>query len=257
MIFDIVVLAALALSGIIAFFRGLIREVLTVAGVLGGAVAASYGGPVFAPVVRGWFGIIEGEEVPKLFDIVPYTIVADAIAYGSIFVIVVVILSVTSHILSKSAEAMGMGAIDRTLGVFFGVIRGILLLGLLYSPIYLLTEPEQRDTWFESSKTRGYVEFTAEKLVALLPESATEDLEKTIEEKAVKASETAREKLMQLDVLGDDKDSSAGPDTDSDTDKNKASQDSNDTQDEDATGYDEQQIEEFRQLIEEQYKDNE
>ena len=52
MILDILVTAVLLVSAIIAFFRGLILEVLTILGVVGGLAAAYFGGPIFSPTVR-------------------------------------------------------------------------------------------------------------------------------------------------------------------------------------------------------------
>jgi hypothetical protein len=113
MIIDILVLLVLALSALIAFLRGFIREVLTIFGVLGGMVAAYYAGPMLLPLMEGWLGVDPAAEDPqKLFDIIPYTYVAAFLAYGSIFVIVVVILSIISHMIAEAVKSVGLGAVD-------------------------------------------------------------------------------------------------------------------------------------------------
>lgn len=203
MIFDIGVAAIILVSCVIAFLRGFIREALTIAGVVGGAFAAIYAGPALAPVVRGWFGVTEGaeEEPEKLFGILPVTIAGDIAAYGGIFIIVVIILSIVSHMLSGWARAIGLGALDRSFGVLFGIARGAVLLALLYLPVYVMVDEETRDGWFVDSKTRPYVESAAAWSQKLLPESMAEDMQKRAEGPMGQA---AREKLQDLDVLRKD-----------------------------------------------------
>ena len=52
--------------------------------------------------------------------------------------------------LSGAVNAMGLGPVDRSLGVFFGVARALLLLGLVYLPFHLLLDDDARRI---SSKT--------------------------------------------------------------------------------------------------------
>jgi membrane protein required for colicin V production len=200
-VFDVVVAAVIFVSALIAFFRGFIREVLTILGVVGGLAASVLFGPLMVPVARGWLGIKDGAEPQHLFGVVPYPVIADVIAYGGVFVAVVIVLSIVSHFLSGWARAVGLGAADRTFGVLFGIARGIVLLTLLYLPVYLLVEGKVRGDWFKGSRTIFYVDTGAEFVAGLLPKSLTADMQKKGEEKAGEAADTAREKLQELDVL--------------------------------------------------------
>lgn len=199
MIFDILVLIVLFISAGIAFMRGFIREVLTIAGVIGGLAAAYFGAPYAIPFVRGWLGVVEGEKPEKLFDILPYDVLADILTYGGIFIIVVIVLSLISHTLAESAKAIGLGAVDRTLGFIFGLVRGVILLGLLYLPVHLFIAEESKENWFKDSRTQIYLEKTAQAMEDLLPEDA--------EQKATEALETGketnaiREKLKNIELL--------------------------------------------------------
>lgn len=203
MIVDILVLIVVLLSAIIAFLRGFIREVLTIVGVLGGLAAAYYGGPMLSPTFRGWLGVEEGSE-DKLFGIIPYEMVADGLAYASIFILVVIILSIMSHFIAEKVKSIGLGAIDRTLGVIFGIIRGVLLLAILYLPVHLLTEDETKGEWFKDSKTHVYLEQTAAALADFLPEDTRKSLENQAEEisnNIEKSDEGARGTLEKMDLL--------------------------------------------------------
>lgn len=181
MIVDIAVGIIILISAAIAFLRGFIREVLTIAGVVGGVLAAIFLGPKLAPVFRGWFGVENGEKVEKLFDIIPMDVAADATAYAAIFIIFVIAISVLSHFIASGVKAMGLGPIDRTLGVIFGVVRGFVLLGLFYMPFHLMMKEESKAELFADSRTHYLIEDVAEILTALLPDS--EDVESVAKEK--------------------------------------------------------------------------
>lgn len=218
MIFDIIVIAALLISCLIAFLRGFIREVLTIIGVLGGAAAAVLVGPKVAPVVKAWLdhhkkkAEVSGDataqahaHADRLFGILPYDMAADAIAYGGIFVVVVIILSIVSHLLSGWAKKIGLSAVDRTLGVLFGIARAMVLLALPYYAVAAVTGKATMDKWFEGSHTRPYVAMTADAIGGMLPKSVSADLNKAADKAAAKGEATmenaTREKLEQMNVL--------------------------------------------------------
>ncbi|PJB69866.1 MAG: colicin V production family protein [Alphaproteobacteria bacterium CG_4_9_14_3_um_filter_47_13] len=248
MIFDIVVLATLLISAIIAFLRGFIREILTIFGVAGGLAAAWSGGALLFPIVRGWFGSEEADDPGKIFGIISYDIAATIIAYGSIFIIVVIVLSIASHFLAGWVKSIGLGAVDRTMGVIFGFLRGILILGFLYLPVHVMIDIKTQDEWFKGSKTRFYVVGTAEAMMAMLPESFKEDMTKKTAETTESLTQSTREKLQELDMLGDRKkatppsDERAGPDN-----KNSGEMPED--------GYQKNQRQDMNELFEGQYND--
>lgn len=203
MIFDAVILAAIILSAVIAALRGFIREVLTIIGVVGGLAAAFVGGPLLQPVMRSWLGVGkggDGEEQQKLFDIIPMTIVADICAYGLIFIIVVIVLTVISHFVATGVKAIGLGPVDRILGVVFGAARAVLLMALLYLPVYILVQEEDRDEWFKGSYSRVYIEKTAAWIAGYLPKGSDETMESTASDASRKADEISQ-RLEDMDRL--------------------------------------------------------
>ncbi len=210
MIFDIIVIAVLLISAIIAFLRGFIREALTILGVLGGLVAAYTSAPQLSVYVRGWLGVKDGLEPELLFGIIPRTLVADILAYGGIFIVVVILLSIVSHFLAEAVKNMGLGAIDRTFGVVFGIIRGVILLGLLYLPVHLLVDEETKNTWFADSRAHFYLEQSSEVISVFLPKTVVAKLHD--DTKKIKETLSAREKLQKIDVLrkNEDRDESNG-----------------------------------------------
>lgn len=199
MIIDIVAAIIVLASALISFMRGFIREVLTIAGVVGGILAAVFAGPPMAPIVREWFGVVEGQESTKLFDIIPMEIVADATTYGVIFVGVVIVLSVLSHMLSGAAKAVGLGPVDRTLGVIFGVARGLFLLGLMYLPFHVFIGDKEKEKLFEGSQTHYFIEKISDAMAEYLPDR--EDVEKKVDETK---DDLIKKKLEEQNLLGGD-----------------------------------------------------
>lgn len=190
LIFDLAVVIILLVSAGVSFFRGVIREVLTIFGFLGGIIVAFFGGGVVTPMVLNAFDL-NGDDVGKLFGMVPYDIVATVATYGGIFLAVFLLLQLASHFISSAAKAVGLGPVDRTLGVFFGLARGILLLGILYLPFHFILPDENKENWFGSSKTHVFIEGTSTWLSGFLPNSEEDNKNST------------REILQDIDVLKD------------------------------------------------------
>ena len=203
MIFDLVVLAVIVISAGIAFLRGFIREALTLLGIVGGVAAAAAVGPRLSPATRHLLHIQAGVEPHKYFGILPATIVADLLAFGVVFLVVVIGLSIVSHILSGWAKAIGLGPLNRAAGVLFGIVRALLILSLIYLPFYLWTTPAERDqsSLVEGSHTRVYIEATAGWLADLLPKSFTARMRQNNPQDTASGINETREKLQELNVL--------------------------------------------------------
>lgn len=218
MIVDIIVGAILVISAVISFIRGFIREVLTIAGVGGGMVTSYFFGDNATKIVEGLitpepsdFELAEASS--KLFGVVPYDLASGVIAYGSVFIAVVGILSVISHFMAEGLKKMGLGAVDRSMGVVFGLVRGILVLGLIYLPVYMLMDTGTKDKWLGDARSYVYLEKTAEMISSLLPqpkepkkEEGKEEEEEEGKKKPVPTDQLfgTREMLQDLDVLKKD-----------------------------------------------------
>lgn len=225
MLIDIIAVIIVLISTFIAFMRGFIREVLTIAGVLGALFAAYTFGPALNPVMLGWLGVDVAAvdagtaEMPKMFDKVPYDIVSPILSYGLIFIVVLVILSIMSHYIAEMARSIGLGPVDRTLGVMFGIGRGVLLLGLLYLPAHLLmtteSDKEKLERWFDGSKSHFYMQVTAEWIAQFLPDMSEVNVSQETKDatEAVKNGNDARKTLERMDLLHKGEKAPAGSST--------------------------------------------
>ena len=234
----IILLASIAIS----ILRGFVREMLTILGIVGGGIASYVGGPLLSPIIKNLVGVVDGEEEPqKLFDIIPYPMLSDCLAYASIFIIFVIILSVISHFLAESVRNIGLGAVDRTLGMVFGLVRGLLFLGLLYLPVFYLVDEEQREdwAWLESSKSRVYLEATSGWISGFIPAESMESIAEATQE--LGEMNEARKKLQEMDLLKTDEDSEEPEDN---------SLDNAPSEDVDGNGYSEDDRSKMDRLIE-------
>ena len=114
---DFAVLGVLALSGLLAFARGFVREVLGV-GAWVGALAAAF---VFLPTARGIVG--RWVTTPAWID---------PIAFFGTFLISLIVLMIIARILGGMVRRSMLGGVDRTLGLVFGLARGAAVVVLAY-----------------------------------------------------------------------------------------------------------------------------
>jgi membrane protein required for colicin V production len=115
--FDIVIISVIGFSALLAFMRGLVREVLG----LGSWFAAGLIAVWAFPYVRGQF-----------HSWVSQPDVADVAALGVVFLAALLVLSVASGVISGIVRSSMLGGIDRTLGLTFGLVRGAGVLVFAY-----------------------------------------------------------------------------------------------------------------------------
>lgn len=114
---DLVVLGLLALSGLLAFARGLVREVLGIAAWGGAAAAAIAAMPEMREVVRGYL---------------PSPDWVDPAAFAVTFLGSLIVLMIVASILGRLARGSMLGGLDRTLGLVFGLVRGAVVVVIAY-----------------------------------------------------------------------------------------------------------------------------
>jgi membrane protein required for colicin V production len=113
---DVLILLILLGSTLIGALRGFIREAVSVVFWIG-AIWASW---KFGPMVE-----------PHLGGLLAYPNVAPWVARLVVLVVVLLIGWVVGMLLSYFTRGMGLGPLDRVIGLLFGIVRGIVLVGLL------------------------------------------------------------------------------------------------------------------------------
>ena len=117
---DIALGAVMLISGLMAIMRGLSREVLSLVAWGAAAVAAFY--PIFSEPVRK-----QATDLLKPYIGENDVVVTIAVA-GAVFLVVLIVLSIIGAKISDALLETGAGPIDRTLGFFYGLARGLVLM---------------------------------------------------------------------------------------------------------------------------------
>lgn len=109
---DYVVLGVLGMSIAWGLWRGLVREVISIAGWVIAFLAANLlAGPL-------------GEHVPHA---VPTPQLRVLVAFLAVFVGTLAVAAIIGLLLSKLVKEVGLGGLDRGLGALFGTARGLLV----------------------------------------------------------------------------------------------------------------------------------
>jgi membrane protein required for colicin V production len=115
-IFDYVVLAVIGLSVLVSIFRGAVREVMALASWIGSGFVAIQ----FSPSVSG-----------VLPSAISNPTIRIAVAFVVLLLISLLLFALVSLAVSNLAKKAGLSSIDRIVGAFFGLLRGIVVLVLL------------------------------------------------------------------------------------------------------------------------------
>jgi membrane protein required for colicin V production len=132
---DYAVLGVLGISVAWGIWRGLVREVISLAGWVIAFLAANFfAGPLADTLPQS---ISRGE-------------VRLAVAFVAVFLLTLTVTTLAGLLLSKAIKAIGLGGLDRTLGGIFGVARGLLIV-VAFALLAGLTSVPGSPIWKESA----------------------------------------------------------------------------------------------------------
>lgn len=177
---DLIVIGIVVLSGLLAFFRGFVREVLSVGAWVGAAFATLYGFKYVRPYARELIGV---------------DMIADIVAGAGLFIVALVILSIVSSMLANTVKGSALNAVDRSLGFLFGLARGAVLVCLAYLVLdWAVAEPERPD-WIRNAKTMPLIERGANTLMGLVPSEARNSAEAQAEATRRQAEQRLKQEM--------------------------------------------------------------
>lgn len=115
--FDILIITILAYGLIRGIFRGLVREISSIVGVLGGFYAAYTYYPHVARLISPWI------SNPAYLNI---------LSYMAVFSAVVIVVGVLAVVIKYLLNIAYLGWVDRVCGALFGVLKGGLVSCVLF-----------------------------------------------------------------------------------------------------------------------------
>jgi len=140
---DLVVIAVLLLSALLALFRGFVKEVLGIAGWVVAVAATIFFFPIVRDIVRSY---IESR------------LIADIVTGAAIFLPTLILCSLLTHWISEQVRASAVSAVDRSLGFLFGLARGALIVVIAFWVADRLIPEQTRPVWLIEAKTRPLAE---------------------------------------------------------------------------------------------------
>lgn len=132
--FDYVVFAGILVSIAWGAWRGLVREVISVAAWVLAFLGANY------------FGSPLGEVLPES---IPSPELRLLIAFVSVFIVILAVCTLVGQFLAKMVKVAGLGELDHVLGGLFGVARALVVI-LGFAIVAGLTAFPRQPAWRDS-----------------------------------------------------------------------------------------------------------
>ena len=140
---DWILLAVLGLSLLLGMWRGIVQEVLSLAG----WVAAFYVSQMYAPLAAAWLPMEGSSQMLRY-----------AAGFVVVFVAVLVATVLVSWVVKKLVSAVGLGPLDRLLGSLFGLMRGVVIL-LAVTVFVGMTPMRETDGWKKAQGAQWLQQF--------------------------------------------------------------------------------------------------
>ena len=156
--FDIFIIIVVGYSLIRGLFRGLVKEVSSIIGVLGGFYAAYSYYPMVAKLLSGL--IIN----PSYLNILSFLI---------IFCSILIVISILGVVIKYLMNVAFLGWVDRACGLGFGLIKGLLIVTVLF--IILTTFLPKGAPLIKESVLAPHVIWISEKMVNVVSEEMKKD----------------------------------------------------------------------------------
>jgi membrane protein required for colicin V production len=153
---DIAILAIIVISSLISIVRGFLKEAVSLA----------------AWILAFWAAYTHGASFQNFLPdaLQPYSLRL-AVSIVILFILVLILGGLVNLILSRLVAMSGLSGTDRTLGVVFGLLRGVVVIALLVWLAGLTALPQ--DPWWQQSRLIGYFEPVVVWLNANLPSNIT------------------------------------------------------------------------------------
>ncbi|MEA2984270.1 MAG: rane protein required for colicin production [Alphaproteobacteria bacterium] len=152
---DLILLAVMLVSALLAMIRGFMREVLSIAAWAIAAIATVYSYARLLPLAKQYFN---------------NDIVAAAAVIGGVFLGTLLIVSVLTVRISDMILDSRVGALDRTLGFLFGLGRGLIIVVVAFLFFDWLVPTKSQPAWVQSAKSKVVLQGTGDWLKGMLPD---------------------------------------------------------------------------------------
>ncbi|MBQ8869820.1 MAG: CvpA family protein [Alphaproteobacteria bacterium] len=193
---DVVILIITAVSALIALFRGLVKEVLSIVGWTLAAVVVFYMLPILTPIAKNY---------------IASSMMASIVTALAVLIVFYVVWLLTTDKLIGKIRSSKLSALDRVLGLLFGVVRACLIVILFNILLSWVLPEESKEGMFKESRYFQLAGEFAKPIEGLIPEETknlikikkdeteqkAEEIKKDAEQKAI---DELFEKLAQPQI---------------------------------------------------------
>jgi membrane protein required for colicin V production len=153
--FDFIVAALLLISAAVGFARGAPREKAAHVAQVGAGAFAVFGLPVFAPMMRH---VVHPDWLATVATLI------------SVFVVTYIVMRLIGGAFARQLQQSSfIGTLDRSVGLFIGLARGLIVLGALNLMFNAATPPDLKPKWITGATTWPLAQNMGRALKALAP----------------------------------------------------------------------------------------
>jgi membrane protein required for colicin V production len=152
---DIILLAVMLISGLLAMIRGFMREILSIGAWGVAALVTLYSYPRVLPLAKQY---------------ITSDMVATGASVGGVFLLTLLIVSIITVRISDMVLDSRVGALDRTLGFLFGLGRGLIIVVVAFLFFAWLVPDRSQPEWVRGAKSKVVLQSTGQWLMSMLPD---------------------------------------------------------------------------------------
>lgn len=149
---DYIYIAVILSSTVWATIRGGVYETVATISWIVAALVSRFVSPHLDTMFQNWFGLSES------------TIGTLIAAYFLVFFVILVLFSLVNHKLRDRVQESMLKITDHTLGVIFGILRGIVAMGIIYWGALWYYSDSKLPAYIETARIRPVMQLTALKI---------------------------------------------------------------------------------------------
>ncbi len=153
-VLDYIYIAIILASTVWATIRGGVYETIATLSWVVAAISARFASPYLDGMLQKWF------------DLPDSTVITLVASYFIVFFVILVIVGFINQKIRERIQDSFLSVTDRTLGVVFGIVRSVVLMGFVYWGIlwYYSDMPRGLPHWVVDARTRPVMQLTAVKM---------------------------------------------------------------------------------------------
>ena len=153
-ILDYIYIFIILASTVWATIRGGVYETIATLSWVVAAISARFASPYLDGLLQKWF------------DLPDSTVVTLVASYFIVFFVILVVVGFINQKIRERIQDSFLSVTDRTLGVVFGIIRSVIIMGFVYWGMlwYYSDMPRGLPRWVADARTRPVMQLTAVKM---------------------------------------------------------------------------------------------